>query len=504
MNGEVVHQPDIYLFAAYLARRFSCTSILDIGCGRALKLVALHPEFQIIGVDCGLNLQYCRQSYRFGTWLECDLETVHPPFLPEPVLRKTLIICSDVIEHLVHPEHLMQTLSSHLRFVPAMVLSTPERDLVRGILDTGPPANPSHVREWNRAELGRLLRKSGMPGSFLGLTVNNDKDLQKKTTVAVVHNSNFPEFTNTPKTFHVTAIMTAYNEADIILPSILRLLSQDIAVHLIDNWSDDASEQIIQPLVEKGFITYERFPTTGATTHYEWRRLLARIEELSSTLESDWFVHHDVDEIRNSPWPDLSLRDGIYLADIAGYNAIDHSVIEFRPTDNGYIAGTDFGDYFHHWDFGCRPGHFQQIKAWKNLGQRVDLRSTGGHEAAFFGRRVFPYKFLLRHYPIRTVQQGTRKVFKERLNRFSPAERADGWHSQYDGFEQTHQFLHHPSTLNRFVPSEMYVTYLIELLSGIGIVRPRRNFDDDADAGTGSRNPRKKWPWTLLSWLIRQ
>lgn len=34
---------------------------------------APHPEFQIIGVNCGLNLQYCRQSYRFGTWLEYDV-----------------------------------------------------------------------------------------------------------------------------------------------------------------------------------------------------------------------------------------------------------------------------------------------------------------------------------------------------------------------------------------------------------------------------------------------
>lgn len=123
--------------------------------------------------------------------------TINPPFLPEPVLRKTLIICSDVIEHLVHPEHLMQTLSSHLRFVPAMVLSTPERDLVRGILDTGPPANPSHVREWNRAELGRLLRKSGIPRQLSWPYGKQRQSVQKKTTV-VVHNSNFPEFTNTP------------------------------------------------------------------------------------------------------------------------------------------------------------------------------------------------------------------------------------------------------------------------------------------------------------------
>lgn len=88
--------------------------------------------------------------------------------------------------------------------------------------------------------------------------------------------------------------------------------------------------------------------------------------------------------------------------------------------------------------------------------------------------------------------KGHERCSRNGLTDSARQKRVDGWHSQYDGFEQTHQFLHHPSTLNRFVPSEMYVTYLIELLSGIGIVRPRRNFDDDADAGTGSRNPPKK------------
>jgi len=495
----VVHQPDIYPFSAYLARHLGCTYILDIGCGRAKKLIELHPEFQIIGVDYGPNLNYCRNAYHFGTWIDHDLETVLHPFLPQAALKKTLVICSDVIEHLAHPEHILETLSLHLEFIPAAVISTPERDLVRGTSDTGPPANPSHIREWNREELTSLLRKAGMNIGFVGLSINNDKDRQKKTTIAVVHNKSFPQPTHAPEEFRVTAIMTAYNEADIILPSIRRLLTQGIRVHLIDNWSDDATAAVVKPLVDEALITYERFPPTGPERYYEWRKLLARVEDLSSTLASDWFIHHDVDEIRHCPWLGFSLLDGIYIADKAGYNAIDHSVIEFSPINNDYISGTDFGEHFSYWDFGRRPGHFLQIKAWKNVGLRADLKSSGGHQAAFSGRRVFPYKFLLCHYPIRTDEQGKRKVFTERLDRYSPAERADGLHIQYDCISRSHDFICEARLLNCFIPSEIYVENLIEMISGIGIIQQPISTERSPD-----REPKwRKLKSTIRSWVSR-
>jgi hypothetical protein len=39
----------------------------------------------------------------------------------------------------------------------------------------------------------------------------------------------------------------------------------------------------------------------------------------------------------------------------------------------------------------------------------------------------------MRHYPVSGDEHGRRKVFRERRDRFDPAERAAGWHVQYDG-----------------------------------------------------------------------
>ena len=466
----IVHQPDIYPLAAFLAKRFDCTQILDLGCGRAQKLASLHPAFKVIGVDCGSNLRYCRDTYGFGSWIEHDLESVLPDMLPAEDLKRTLVVCSDVIEHLARPEALLTTLANLLEVAPVALLSTPERDLVRGADDHGPPANVAHVREWNRSELSMLLRKAGLTIGFIGLTNNNDRDLEKKTSVAILHNNHFPRPHRAPDKFRVTALMTAYNEADIVLPSIQHLLDQGIHVHLIDNWSTDNTYELLRPLISSGQISYEHFPIGSPGKTYEWTKLLSRVEELSTTLQCDWFIHHDVDEIRQSPWPECTLRDALYLADRAGFNAIDHTVIDYRPIDNSYVPGTDFGAHFSWWEFGKRPGHFAQIKAWKNIGQRIDLASSGGHDASFHNRKVFPYKFLLRHYPIRSDAHGALKVFQDRLGRFSANERDKGWHTQYDKCKPGQSFLRDPSSLNQADIAKEKDKFLIELLSGIGII----------------------------------
>jgi hypothetical protein len=92
-----------------------------------------------------------------------------------------------------------------------------------------------------------------------------------------------------------------------------------------------------------------------------------------------------------------------------------------------------------------------QIRCWKKT-REIDLTSSGGHEARFPGRRVFPLRFILRHYPIRGQTHGARKVFQERRNRFREQERARGWHVQYDQLEEGVSFLRDPATLTAYDP----------------------------------------------------
>jgi hypothetical protein len=131
----------------------------------------------------------------------------------------------------------------------------------------------------------------------------------------------------------------------------------------------------------KGLIGLERYPADGPPATYNWTDLLKRKEELALELDANWFIHHDVDEFRESPWEGVSLRDAIFRVDQQGYNAIDFTVLNFFPVDNDYEAGSSFVEHFRHYEFGQHAAYSVQIQAWKKSGAGVRLHESGGHNA---------------------------------------------------------------------------------------------------------------------------
>ena len=178
----IVGQPMVYPAAAELARDLDCSRIIDIGCGFAGKLIELHPEFELVGVDYGPNIEHCR-TYGFGAWVEWDIERDPLPALPA---EDSVIVCADVIEHLVDPLRLLQALKVLLRHAAVGLISTPERDLTRGPDHVGPPQNVHHVREWNMDEFRLLLESVGLPPVRLDLTESGTHTPRKNTILATL------------------------------------------------------------------------------------------------------------------------------------------------------------------------------------------------------------------------------------------------------------------------------------------------------------------------------
>jgi glycosyltransferase involved in cell wall biosynthesis len=229
----------------------------------------------------------------------------------------------------------------------------------------------------------------------------------------------------------VIALVSAYNEADIIAQVIDDLVRQHISVYLLDDGSTDDTVARVEPFVGRGVIAIERFSTpdaNGPPHPFAWEPILRRKSQLAQQLEADWFIHHDADEFRESPWPGVSLRDGIQFVHDAGYNAIDFVCLEFQGDVDSASPSQDVRAAFPCYAVAA-PHNRVQIRCWQRTDHAVDLATSGGHDVAFPDRRVFPIRFILRHYPIRGRAHFERKVRHER--NYVEHERALGWHIHY-------------------------------------------------------------------------
>lgn len=476
-SAESNSLPDACALAVRIARSLKCTHVLDIGGFQTHRLNTVYPEFSVLGVEDGASLLDGALGPPSCQRLSVDLESHQTDLLSPETLKRTLILCTGVLERLADPSAVISTIKRYLQHAPAAIVTTPERDLLRGVSDMGPPADPAHVREWTLTEFRELLTSHGFDIAFHGLTCRGNSSLDKTTVLSVLHGAALPRRLAAGRTdFRVVAIMTAYNEEDIIYWSLRHLIDAGVEVYLIDNWSSDGTVAAAQPLLGRGLLHIERFPASGQNETFDLHSLLSRVEAVAASLDADWFIHHDADEVRESPWPEVSLKDALRYADAWGFNAVDHTVIDFPPIDNEFFVGTDFRRHFTHGCFGRRPGHFLQIKAWKNQNAPISLADSGGHCVDFPGRNVFPYKFLLRHYPVRSQQHGLRKVLLERKQRFSAKERESlGWHKHYDHVQGDHQFLRDPGSLEVSEKVDFYSVFLVERISGIGLVRDQTN-----------------------------
>lgn len=297
-----------------------------------------------------------------------------------------------------------------------------------------------------------------MPAQLVGQSPTGER-------LAIVEHTS-PEPSPAPSSFRVLAIIPTFNEADVIAHTLQYLLDDHIDVHVLDNWSTDSTVDIVRDIATQSPVTIERFPADGRSDVYDVRSILRRVEELATTVSADWIVLHDADERRRSPWPGIGLRDGLYHVDRAGFTCIDHITLNFWPVDNGYDSTVDLESHFAYFEFSAHAGHFHQRRAWKHPHNPVCLAPSAGHDVVFPGRRVYPFRFLLKHYPIRSQAHGERKVLHERQPRFSGEERSLGWHQQY---EQIERFVRDPRDLHVFEPATFYERWFIERLSGIGV-----------------------------------
>ncbi len=219
----------------------------------------------------------------------------------------------------------------------------------------------------------------------------------------------------------VVAILATYNEERFIGGCLEHLFANGIEAYLCDNESTDRTVEIAKGFLGRGLLGIETLPRDGT---YRWRQILGRKERLAAELPGDWFIHLDADEIPQSAVPGQSLVDAIALADAGGYNAVELDELVFVATreepDHDHPGYRDTMRWYY--PFAPRPLHL--VRAWKRQ-RKVDLASSGGHQAQFGGRRISPERLFLKHYFVLGAEHILRKYVHRR---YDEGEVKKGWH----------------------------------------------------------------------------
>lgn len=152
------YQYAVYQYARQLILQQDIKSVIDVGCGVGTKLFELIAPLctNLTGVDHPEAIRHC-ENHRLGRFFVDNLET------PNFSLYTTygLVICADVIEHLLDPDPLIELIKCISTKDTWIVISTPERDKLRGT-DCMRSPKREHVREWNTQEFRAYLESHNL------------------------------------------------------------------------------------------------------------------------------------------------------------------------------------------------------------------------------------------------------------------------------------------------------------------------------------------------------
>jgi len=240
---------------------------------------------------------------------------------------------------------------------------------------------------------------------------------------------------------NIVALLAVRNEELYIEKCIQHLLQQGIRIYLIDNESTDRTIEIANKYLNYGVIDIKQIPFNGI---FDLTAQLKIKEELSTSLDADWFIHHDADEIRYAPGQFTTLLDGIAEADKLGFSAINFDEFVFIPTSKDQcFENVDYVKLMQHYYY-FSPKPLRRVNAWKKTNYKVNLTNSGGHSAYFQNMKIFPINFILRHYIFLSYKHACSK-YGNRIH--ATQELQKGWHIDRELFNANKIILPTPDQL---------------------------------------------------------
>ena len=229
------------------------------------------------------------------------------------------------------------------------------------------------------------------------------------------------------------AIVTTYNDVDIIKGIVEENINQGQELIIIDNWSNDGTWEELEKLKlnREEILKLYRFPLNGPSLDYNWKELLKFKEEIAIQYPNRWIFHQDSDEVTLSPFDDIEIKYVLASIKDFGFNCVTLRMLDFAPVDDYFVQGNPV-EYFKYYRYITKYSYDRQEKIWYQNNEKVNLNQNAGHELIFEGKNTYHIRFPRLHYSIRSTKQMVKKYDEDRKKRSEKERKELGWHTHIE------------------------------------------------------------------------
>jgi len=237
----------------------------------------------------------------------------------------------------------------------------------------------------------------------------------------------------------VRVLPGVYNEIDILEENLRFYIDQGFESIVIDNGSTDGSYELCKSYLGKGIIKLSQI----VTKEFDTRLLLKEATLLYKEVNPDWVILADADEFIEPCEKDQNLRKAIELESNNGNTVIplNHFIFKMTEKDNMSIEGV-----LSRMKFYGKANDAGRAKIWRDS-RHVEISNP--HFPSFINLneyRLSSNKLILRHYPLRTVEQAKAKIKRVRPSLNNPF----GWGIHYLGINDISSIIANPDDLNYY------------------------------------------------------
>lgn len=227
----------------------------------------------------------------------------------------------------------------------------------------------------------------------------------------------------------ICAVIAIRNEASYLRVLLPLLASQAIDVVIIDNDSTDDGPNICREFRRKPVIGVEHLPYSGL---FSLSAQLKAKQKVYNSIDHDWVIHQDADEILQHYKAGFTLRDAIEQAHADSYNALNFDEFVFLPEpDSDYNCRANYYTGILRYYF-FEPAKNRLNRAWRRALQ-FDNSPSGGHTLSGLRVSIYPANHILRHYIVLSDEHARRKYLHRT---FSEEELGRGWHGNRVGLTE--------------------------------------------------------------------